>query len=361
MTTMNSAVRTLKTFAIRSLLEAASLSGGLSVLPAAGGRGLIFTLHHVRPEPEGHECDPNAHLSVTPAFLEEAVQAALECRLCPVHLHDLPDLLADPSDERKFVSFTLDDGYRDNAEFAAPVFRRFDIPYTIFVNPGFVERTRTIWWETAAALVNEAPEFRFDFGDGPETIASNTTGQKLAAFNRLAALVESIDEDEAVNRIDDAARATRNIDPTAITDRLVMNRSELRDLSDDPLVHFGAHTVTHVNLRRVTSERLQEEIEESTDAIERYVGVRPGSFSYPYGSRKAAGGRELEAAAKAGFLATVTTQPGVLAPIVAGQAVAFPRVSLNGHFQKKRYVKALISGLPFLPVQARGASTQGSG
>jgi peptidoglycan/xylan/chitin deacetylase (PgdA/CDA1 family) len=344
---LRAAKRHLKYSAIRASLEGVALLDAWSLLPASGGRGVIFTLHHVRPERRGNAFAPNAILSITPEFLEEAIQAALECDLVPAHLHDLPSLLTDPSDRRKFVAFTLDDGYRNNAEFAAPVFRKFGVPYTIFINPGFVERTRTMWWETAAALTRKASTFEFDFGSGLATVRSATNLQKFAAFERLASFVRSIDEDEAVARIDDTARNHHNIDPMAIVDTLVMNEVELHNLAEDPLVHFGAHTVTHINLRRVTPERLQHEIQESAAAVERYVGRRPQSFSYPYGWRSAVSDREVQAAAKAGFPVAVTTQPGVLGPACAEQPTALPRVSLNGHYQKKRCVKALISGLPF--------------
>ncbi len=43
----------------------------------------------------------------------------------------------------------------------------------------------------------------------------------------------------------------------------------------------------------------------------------------------------------------VTTQPGVLQQTGVMPAAAIPRISLNGYFQKKRYIKVLVSGLPF--------------
>ncbi|GGA85470.1 hypothetical protein GCM10011491_11320 [Brucella endophytica] len=338
-------MRYVKYATIRAGLEAVALSRLGRFFPSSGGRGVIFTLHHVRPETETGFA-PNAHLSVTSEFLEQAIDAALAHGLLPVHLHDLPALLANPNDKRTFVAFTLDDGYRNNAAFAAPVFRKFKVPYTIFVAPGFVERTRTIWWETAAAAIKDASVIRFDFGDGPEVIETATVTQKFAAFERLAAFVHSTDEDEAVRKIDEMAIAHR-IDPMAIVDDLVMNERELLELARDPLVHFGAHTVTHVNLRRVSAERLDREIRLSADAIERYVGIRPRSFSYPYGFPSAAGEREFRAAADAGFTVAVTTQPGVLSRASLDKPTGLPRVSLNGHYQKKRYVEALISGLLF--------------
>lgn len=346
MTLAQSARSFLKYGAIRTALEAIALSGARRIAPSASGRGVIFTLHHVRPAQKGSGFEPNAILSITPGFLETTIRAVMECDLVPVHLHDLPALLADPSDRRKFVAFTLDDGYRNNATFAAPVFRSFGVPYTIFINPGFVERSRTMWWETAAALTHDAGEFQFDFGAGPVVVPSASRAQKLAAFEKLAGFVQSIDEDEAVARIDEAARA-QGIDPVAIVEELVMDRAELRALAEDPLVHFGAHTVTHVNLRRVDAERLYREIHESATAVERYVDRRPQSFSYPYGWSSAVGEREVQAAAEAGFAVAVTTQPGVLGPASLERPTALPRVSLNGRFQKKRYVKALASGLPF--------------
>lgn len=337
--------RRMRYAAIRAGLEGSALLATRFMSPGHGGRGVIFTLHNVHPSRKD-AFSPNVALSVTPDFLKQAIEAALESGLTPCRVHDLPTLLADPADKRKFVAFTLDDGYRNNAEFAAPVFREYGAPYTIYIAQGLVERTRTMWWETAAALSHEASAFSFDFGDGPEVVQSSTAWQKQVAFDRLARFVWSSDEDAAVARIDATAGEYR-IDPMAIVDSLIMNEAEMRDLAADPLVHFGAHTVTHVALSRVPAGRLLQEIEASAKAVERYVGRRPQSFAYPYGGTNAVSNRETLAAAEAGFVAAVTTQPGVLGPVCIERPTALPRVSLNGLYQQKRYVKALISGLPF--------------
>ena len=335
----------IKRLVIQGGLEAVALSRAWNAWPAAGGRGVVFTLHHVRPA-EAKAYDPNALLSVTPQFLDEAIRAALDSGLVPVALEDLPALLADPSDRRRFVSFTLDDGYRDNADHAAPVFRRHGVPYTIFITKGFVERTRSLWWETAEELTVKIATMPFDFGGGVETVAMRTPVEKTAAFGRISTFIQTGDEDARIAALDDAARA-QGIEPLAITDRLIMDAGELRALARDPLARFGAHTLTHVALARVDEARLRQEISDSADAVESYVGKRPTTFAYPYGFPAAVGAREFEVLKELGFRVGVTTQPGVLGPWSVGRPTAIARVSLNGLYQKKRYVKALISGIPF--------------
>jgi peptidoglycan/xylan/chitin deacetylase (PgdA/CDA1 family) len=337
--------RLLKGAAIRAGLEGVALARADLLWPAAAGRGVIFTLHHVRPA-AGHAHDPNALLSITPQFLDRAIRVAAGAGLTPVPLEDLPRLLADPKDERRFVAFTLDDGYRDNAEHAAPVFRRHGVPYTIFITKGFVERTRSMWWQTAEALTREKPAFRLDFGRGEEEVRTDTLTAKQTAFDRIAAFVQSADEDRAVAALDAAAKA-EGIDPLAITGRLTMDEAALRELSRDPLARLGAHTLTHVNLKRVDAARLRNEIEGSGEAVAAYAGRRPASFAYPYGFKAAVGEREIRAAYEAGFAIAVTTQPGVLGPHNLANPTAYNRVSLNGLYQKPRYVRALISGIPF--------------
>lgn len=335
----------IKRLVIQGGLEAVALSRAWNAWPAAGGRGVVFTLHHVRPA-EAKAYDPNALLSVTPQFLDEAIRAALDGGLVPVALEDLPARLADPSDRRRFVSFTLDDGYRDNADHAASVFRRHRVPYTIFITKGFVERTRSLWWETAQELTAKAAAMEFDFGGGAETVVLRTPAEKTAAFERISGFVQAGDEDARIETLDAAARA-QGIEPLAITDRLVMDAGELRALAGDPLARFGAHTLTHVALARVDEARLRKEISDSADAVESYVGKRPTTFAYPYGFPAAVGEREFEVLKALGFRVGVTTQPGVLGPWSVERPTAIARVSLNGLYQKKRYVKALISGIPF--------------
>lgn len=344
---MRSAVkRSLKHLAITAGLELVAASSADRLLTGPAGRGVIFTLHHVRPE-RGFAFEPNRHLAVTPEFLDEALRAARQAGLHPVHLEQLPELLGDASDTRRLFCVTLDDGYRDNERHAAPVFRKHGVPYTIFVTPGFVDRTRTMWWETAEAMVRATPSFRFDFGNGVETVRSGSGGEKWVAFERLAAFVQQDDEDAAIAAIDRAALDC-GVDARQIVDDEIMTADELKGLAtSDELVTLGAHTLTHPNLARVGAARLQDELRQSAMQVAGYCGRMPKALAYPYGGRHAVGSREIAAARESGYAVAVTTQAGVLGPAHLGAPTALPRVSLNGHYQRKRYVRALVSGLPF--------------
>jgi len=328
---------------IRTGLEAIVLSG-LARRRMSGG-AIIFTLHHVRPErPELSK--PNRLLSVTPAFLDETIRTCRDLGLLPVSLDELPARLCDPEDQNRYFAFTLDDGYRNNAEFAAPVFRRHNVPYTIFVTSGFAARTHSIWWETIEALIAKHDELEFDFGTGPALVAARTPLQKTMAIDRFSHFVQTHDEDDAVRRIDHLA-TRMGLDPLDLVSRLTMNEKELALIATDPLASLGAHTVSHVNLTRVNEERLHHEIAVSTAAVEAISGRRPTSFAYPYGFAEAVGEREFRAAHDAGYQIAVTNRPGLISRECARKPTSFNRVSLNGDYQKARYVRALLSGIPF--------------
>ncbi len=335
--------------AIRLLLNAVSFFKLGKLFPKACGQGLIFTLHHVRPAAPS-TFDPNALLNITPEFLEQAIIASKEAGLIAVRLEDLPTLLAGADTSKKYVCFTLDDGYKDNAEFAAPIFRKHNVPYTIFICPGLTRRTRTMWWETVADILRDHSKISFDFGSGLEDLKVTSWYGKQAAFFRFAKFVEVTDEDNAVQRIDILAKSL-GIDPMAIVERDVMNEAELRALAKDPLVSFGGHTMTHCNLARVTPERLQYELSESCKVTAGYAGKSIPTFAYPYGHSHTVGKREFAAAKKLGLKLAVTTQPGVLKACSLDNVTALNRVSLNGWYQRPRFVKALISGVPFLFVK----------
>ena len=66
-----------------------------------------------------------------------------------------------------------------------------------------------------------------------------------------------------------------------------------------------------------------------------------------------AGPREFSLARAAGFETAVTTRPGVLFADHLAHLTALPRISVNGLFQSRGDVAALLSGVP-TALQNRG-------
>lgn len=347
----NTLQRRLKHAAISGGLDAALLLKSLGAMPAAAGLGAIFTLHHVRPyRPLPFE--PNRHLEISPEFLDGAIRELKAEGRIFVPLDELPRRILDPGGAR-FAAFTLDDGNRNNVEHALPVFERHGVPVTIFVAKGLSERTHSMWWETLAVLLRERETLAFDFGGGPERLDLGDADARQRTFDRFAAFVHAQDEMEAVSAIDWLAE-DENIQPLEIVRALIMDFGELQALSRHPLVSLGAHTVSHRALARLSPAEVAFEIRESADYVAAITGVRPTSIAYPYGTVAAASAREGQIAATLGFAVGVTTRAGTVMPAASASMTLLPRISLNGHYQKTRYVEALASGIPMRMIGRNG-------
>lgn len=336
----------LKRAVITGGLEFAHLAERAGLMTSARGIGAIFTLHHVRPK-AAQAFDPNAHLEITPDFLNAVIEHLSEEGYQFAALSDLPARLAVARPGERFAAFTLDDGYRNNALHAQPVFTRHKVPFTVFVTSGFSGKTHSIWWETLTDLLRGLPHLEFDFGAGAVTLPLATPFQKQAAFDRFAAYIRAgADEAEAVARLDAAAQA-HGIDPMMIVERLVLREPELKSLALNPFASLGAHGVSHRALARLGEAEARREIAQSAEHVAALAGRHPETFAYPYGDRAAVSARDERLVAELGFRLAVTTRPGTLSPPSFDRPAALPRISLNGLYQKRKYVGALASGIPF--------------
>ena len=94
--------RALRKSAITLGLELISSLQSMRALTAAAGEGVIFTLHHVRPE-HRFAFEPNAHLSITPQFLEAVIKEMLAIGYEPIALSAVPERLKSKNPKKFFV------------------------------------------------------------------------------------------------------------------------------------------------------------------------------------------------------------------------------------------------------------------
>ncbi len=336
----------LRQTAITAGLEASHALSRLGAMPAARGRGAIFTLHHVRPHAP-RLAEANRHLEITSEFLERCIARLASDGYRFVALEEIPSLLSAKDAGCPFAAFTLDDGFRDNAEHALPVFERHGVPFTIFVAKGFAERSHTLWWETLDELVNRTERFTLaDAAGGRTNFTVSNRIEKLMACDTIGATIGGPEESQAISRLDAAALAA-GVDARALADRLLMTPDELKAVARHPLASLGAHTVSHRALAFLDDASLAAELASSADYVEELTGRRPASFAYPYGDHRSVNARTAAAVRQAGFRLAVTTRPGTLRESSLETPMQLPRISLNGFYQRARYVAALASGIPF--------------
>src|SRR5712672_3669177 len=143
----------LKKTIIRTGLESLYFSGAhLMMRPFWGGLGVILTLHHVRP-PRPDRFQPNRLLEVTPSFLDDVVRSLRRSHVDLISLDEMYRRLTEGELGRRFVCMTIDDGYRDTLQWAYPILKKYDVPFTVYIPTSFPDRLGELWWLALEAVV----------------------------------------------------------------------------------------------------------------------------------------------------------------------------------------------------------------
>jgi peptidoglycan/xylan/chitin deacetylase (PgdA/CDA1 family) len=328
---------------IRAGLGALYFSGAHVLLrPIFSGVGAIFMLHHVRPGRTG-DFQPNRHLEVTPDFLRAMLSHLRTQAIDIISMDEVHQRLLERNFSRRFACFTLDDGYRDNRDFALPVLREFEAPFTLFVASDFAEGTGHLWWIALEMAIARASAIELSMGGTPTRLDTAGAAAKQAAFERLHDWLRTLPEPDMQREVH-ALCMRHGIDDAAICRDLCMSWEELKSFAADPLVTVGAHSVSHCNLAHQSEGKARQELNSSRTRLERALQRPVLHLAYPYGDRLAAGAREFALARAAGYKTAVTTRPGMIFPESGQHLTALPRVSLNGNYQDARILPVLTSG-----------------
>ncbi len=334
----------LKEAVLRGGFEALYFSAGhLFIRPFVGGVGAILALHHVRPR-RRDAFQPNRLLEVTPAFLEAVIKSLRRGGIELVSLDEVRRRLIEGDFRRRFACLTFDDGYRDTLRYAYPILKEHRVPFAIYIPTSFPDRLGEPWWLVLETVIAAHNRIGLVFDDEDRCFMCETVEEKRDLYDLLYTWLRGLDTEEEMRLAVRDLAARYHVDVAEFCDDLCLTWAELDELAADPLVTIGAHTVNHVRLKKVPEAVARSEMRMSAVVIEAALGRRPKHLSYPIGDATSAGPREFEIARELGFKTAVTTRPGVLFPEHRAHLSALPRISLNGEYQKLRYVRVLMSG-----------------
>ena len=217
---------------------------------------------------------------------------------------------------RKAVVFTMDDGYIDQAEIAAPIFLEFNCPLTFFVITGMLDQS--MWpWDAQVSWIVETTE--------KQSLLTEITGKPLTfklhdkENRRIArrAIQDAIREKNAEllpqiieQLVQDAELTLPAHAPSA---HKPMNWDMARKLESQG-IQFGPHSVAHHIFSRLSKDLLEQEINSSWETMEKELKNPLKIFCYPSGRDIDFGTREIGALENTGFLGAVTTIPKFVEP-----------------------------------------------
>jgi peptidoglycan/xylan/chitin deacetylase (PgdA/CDA1 family) len=330
---------------LKAVLSTMHFSGADSIMaPLTRGIGAVFVLHHVRPQTDRRE--PSRLRTVTPQFLHTWIRQVRGAGFEIISLDAAHFRLIEGEYRTPFVCFTFADGYRDALEHAFPVFQHHNVPFAVYVPTDYADGRGDLWWLALERVIVDREVVHVKIDGAPRRLSCATPAEKDAAYDTLYRWLRSIAEADARAFVQELC-AGIGFDPGTLCAELMLSWSDIRALAADPLVTIGAHTRRHYALAKLSFAEAHAEIEESVRRIERETGKPCRHFSFPYGDAQSAGPREFAIARELGLKTAVTGRKGLIYARDAAQPTALPSVSLDGDYQKARYVKVLLSGAPF--------------
>ena len=319
----------------------AMMASSAFVLPLAkaadrvlGPRGCCLTFHRTAPS-EQWERLPNRDFHVDADFLDRFLGYVREQGWDVVTVGDALRRTASGEPIGRYINFSIDDCYRDTYELLVPIFRRHNVPVTLFVTTGIPDGSLPLW----AAGLEDALLHRDRVEVDGESIALSSSEQRRAVFAQIAARWDGA---QAGSRYA-AFCADNDIDIDAMHWKHAISWDMLDALARDPLVEIGAHTVSHPRIAALSPDEALHELADARLRLNERLGIDVRHFAFPYGRAADCGPRDFALARQAGFASAATTRKGLVHP---GQdAFSIPRNTMNGSHRSIAAMEMHLTGL----------------
>jgi peptidoglycan/xylan/chitin deacetylase (PgdA/CDA1 family) len=313
-------------------------------LPQYGGIGHILMLHRVIPTEQiqtGQRFIPT-DMEISTDEFENIIAYFQKRGYAFVSLDDVYNILREKNLDNKFVAITFDDGYMDVYNYAYPILKKHGIPFAVNITTGFPDRSVIIWWYLLEELLLNHQHLSFEVNGHHHTYHFANRREKYFAFREIRDFILDSTKEDFLKKME-RIFGPLEIDLFKRTQELSLSWDQIREMSRDPLVTIGGHTVNHKPLGKLTEEKIRQEIQGSAARIEEQIGKKVEHFSYPFG-RKECGRREFALVKEMGFKTAVTTRFTNIFPEHRDHLECLPRIYKIGEIPLERYLDVLTSG-----------------
>jgi len=187
------------------------------------------------------------------------------------------------------VLLTFDDGFRNNAEVAAPLLRRYQVPAIFFVSSGHCERGRVLWFAYLQALRKYYPHNSLVFHGGRMNMSAAKRNRTIDMIREALlglrphphAMIRAIAEE--LPRLEDFVP-----DSILADSFLGMTPEQVGELATDPLFSVGIHTIDHPHLTKCDNQEALRQINGNKAWLEKVCGQQIDIIGYPSGDYNSA-------------------------------------------------------------------------
>lgn len=302
-----------------------------------GGIAHIFMLHRVLPEFERNKYTLNKDLAITPEYLERFILNGKKNGYHFISLDELHTILKSRKKPKpKYICITLDDGYRDNVIYGLPIFKKYKVPFTLYVTNCFPNKTAHFWWYWLEEKVQKEKEVIWE----GKTYTTQTEEQQKVAYNAIREAIKNASQAKRTEYAEHFFGKTKK-EIEDFSSELALTWEELNALKNESLATIGAHTMHHLSLAHQTNEQMMFEIKQSKTELEDKIQIEIEHFAYPYGSLLDANKREFKFVKKIGFKTATMNHPGNVFMQSIATLEKLPRYPLGNSTTEERLIHSL--------------------
>jgi peptidoglycan/xylan/chitin deacetylase (PgdA/CDA1 family) len=238
------------------------------------------------------------------------LEALRKRRLKFLSLRELFDRIDNDRDiEAGTVVFTMDDGFRDQAEIGAEIFCRYDCPATVFLITGFLDELCWPWDDRVAWLLDGAPPKLWSLHAAGQDLAFDTRDAlgRRASARAVRALCKQHDGETIEGIVAELSSLLGLEVPAAAPEAYrPMRWDDVRRLAPRG-IDFGPHTVNHYILSRLDDTAAKFEIETAWRRLGEELDSPLDVYAWPTGRHGDFGERDESIARSIGMRGAVAT------------------------------------------------------